>query len=287
VLASIRPVNIEYSSLVTKPKLDEIFLNNPSLRNIFTDGFISSFIASLTLNGGIRKNVNILRTNFEYSPLIAGLINSDFLDTNLYRFIKFDVEFVQKLQINKSELVLRVFGGVGYELNSTVNPRKQNTLPFFRQYFAGGPNSMRAWALRKLGPGSVIKDFGTEGAPDRYGDIQLEANIEFRFPAFNISGVKINGALFTDIGNVWLLKKQAGDPEEVFDFDRLGKDLAIGTGVGMRVDLSFFVVRLDYSFKAKNPSPAPADAAGQNKWFYGAQLLKGQLQLGISYPFIQ
>lgn len=144
---------------------------------------------------------------------------------------------------------------------------------------------MRAWGLRKLGPGSVIKEFGSTGAPDRYGDMQLEANIEYRFRIANISGVDLNGALFTDIGNIWYVKKKAGDPEEVFSFNRIFKDLAIGTGFGLRFDPGFFVIRLDYAYKAKDPSPSNGDA--QNKWFYGTKLFKGQFQLGISYPFIQ
>jgi outer membrane protein insertion porin family len=284
---TVRIPNIEYSSLKSKPKLDEIFLNNPSLRNIFTDGFISSIIGAMTVNGGKKNNTNIIRLNMEASGILTGLIRNKFLDTNLYRFVKVDFDYTNKYTFNKKALVLRLFTAVGYELSSTVNPEKKNSLPFFRQYFAGGPNSMRAWALRKLGPGSVIKEFGTSGSPDRYGDIQLEANIEYRFPLFVVSGVKVNGALFTDIGNVWLMKKAAGDPAEVFKFSRLVKDLAVGVGGGLRVDLDFFVIRMDYSYKAKDPSPAPADAAGQNKWFYGTQLFSGQFQLGISYPFIQ
>ena len=140
---------------------------------------------------------------------------------------------------------------------------------------------MRAWALRRLGPGSVIND-----VPERYGDVQIEANAEYRFPIAVISGVKVNGALFTDIGNVWFLKKEAGLAEQVFNFNRLGKDIAVGVGTGVRIDFSFLVVRLDYSYKAKDPSPKPIDAAGQNKWFYNWKPFGGQLQLGISYPFI-
>ena len=143
---------------------------------------------------------------------------------------------------------------------------------------------MRAWALRKLGPGSAIKSFALD--PERYGDVQLEFNAEYRFPLGKPLGVIVNGALFTDIGNIWFLKKDPPDrlPEEVFNFSRLYKDIAIGVGAGLRIDFTFFVIRFDYSYKAKNPSPD--NIAGQNKWFYGAQLLSGQFQLGVSYPFI-
>ncbi|MGB3005192.1 MAG: BamA/TamA family outer membrane protein, partial [Chitinophagaceae bacterium] len=207
-------------------------------------------------------------------------------DTNLYRFIKIDAEFVKKIVVRKSALVMRIFAGIGYEFESTVNERRKDNLPFIRQYFAGGPNSMRAWALRKLGPGSLVKDFSITGLPDRYGDLQLEANIEYRYPMFKLFGIKIKGALFTDIGNIWWMKKADGrKDEEIFTFNRLGKDIAVGVGTGVRIDFDFFIIRLDYSIKAKDPSPA--DVIYQNKWFgYKKWTDMDQFQLGISLPFI-
>jgi outer membrane protein assembly factor BamA len=284
---SVRIPNIEYSFLVKRDSLDKLIMNNPSLKSVFTDGFVFSTITSYTVIGGKNNNTNVFRFNAEASGLLLGLLRNRFLDTNLYRFIKVDAEFARKIQIRKTSVVLRLFAGVGYELGSTKHPDKRNNLPFFKQYFAGGPNSMRAWRLRQLGPGSVKKEFsGSLGTPDRYGDVQLEGNIEYRFPITKIGGVRLNGALFTDIGNIWFLKSAAGLPEEVFSFSRLGKDIAVGIGGGLRVDFGFFVVRLDYAYKAKNPSPAPADSASQNKWFYDWKPLNGQLQLGINYPFI-
>ena len=288
-LLSLRLPNIEYSYLKPRQKLLDLFASNPSLKNIFTDGLISSVIAGMTVTNTKRKTQKIFRANAEMSGLLAGLIHSKFLDSNLYRFIKIDAEVIRKLSFTKSALVMRLFAGVGYEFNSTVNPRKRNNLPFFKEYYAGGPNSMRAWGLRKLGPGSTINDFSGAGSiPERYGDVQLEGNLEYRFPLTKLFGIKIEGALFTDIGNIWFLKKEANPtvPESVFNFSRLAKDLAVGVGTGFRIDFDFFVVRLDYSYKAKDPSPSPANAAIQNKWF-GYKLLKGdQFQLGISYPFI-
>jgi outer membrane protein assembly factor BamA len=192
------------------------------------------------------------------------------------------------MRFPKSQLAFRAFAGAGYEFDFTRNPDKRSSLPFFKEYFAGGPNSMRAWSLRRLGPGSSIKEFnGVGSTPDRYGDIQLEGNIEYRFPLGNPFGVQLNGAIFTDIGNVWYMKQAADRPaEEVFKIGRLWKDLAIGTGAGLRVDFNFLVIRFDYAYKVKDPSPPPADAAIQNKWF-GYKFSKGdQFQLGIGYPFI-
>ncbi len=284
---SVRLPNIEYSLLNERDSLKNLIKANPILKNIFTDGFISSVIASFSMSGGRGRNLNILRTNVEESGLLTGLIKSTFLDTHLYRFVKTNIEFTRKIQYNKTSVALRFFAGTGYELGSTKNPSKRTNLPFFKEYFAGGPNSMRAWALRRLGPGSTIKEFsGPLGTPERYGDVQLEANAEYRYPLFTIATVKVNGALFTDIGNVWFLKKNAGSPEEVFNINRLGKDIAVGLGTGIRVDFDFFVIRFDYSYKVKDPSPPPGYANLQNKWF-GYQLSKGdQFQLGIGYPFI-
>ncbi|HEX5653621.1 MAG TPA: BamA/TamA family outer membrane protein [Chitinophagaceae bacterium] len=280
---TVKIPNIEYSYLKQRDSLQRLIEKSPALRNIFTDGFISSVILGYTRAHSGKVHQSIWSVNVEHSPFLAGFIPSDFLDTNLYRFTKLSLEYTHLIKIRRSAVALRGFVGVGYESGNTVNENKQNNLPFFKQYFAGGPNSMRAWRLRKLGPGSVLKDF--EDNPERYGDVQLELNAEYRFPITDIAGVKLEGALFTDIGNIWFLKKAAGEPEEVFNFGRLGKDLAVGVGTGLRVDFTFFLLRVDYSYKAKDPSPEPDNAAAQNKWFYNFQPLKGQLQIGINYPF--
>ena len=87
------------------------------------------------------------------------------------------------------------------------------------------------------------------------------------------------------MGNVWFLKKEAGFEEEVFNFGRLGNDIAVGVGTGLRVDFTFFLLRVDYAFKAKDPSPDPDLIESKNKWFYDMNPLNGQLQIGINYPF--
>ncbi|MCX8019310.1 MAG: BamA/TamA family outer membrane protein [Chitinophagaceae bacterium] len=287
-LIYLRLPNIEYTSFQSRPRLDSIFGKNPALRNIFADGLITSAIAGLRFTGGKGKHVNVANVSLETSGLITGFFRNPFLDSNLFRFIKIDVEVARKIQFARSSLVLHFFTGVGYEFESTVNERRRYNLPLLRQYFAGGPNSMRAWALRKLGPGSHIRDFGNTGLPDRYGDLQLEANIEYRFPMFTLFDFPVEGALFTDIGNIWFVKKAPNRPlEEVFQFSRLGKDIAVGVGAGLRADLKFFVIRLDYSIKAKDPSPSPNNSAVQNRWFgYKRWRDADQLQLAISYPFV-
>lgn len=274
--------NIEYSYLKERDSLKKLITANPALKNIFTDGFISSTILGVTLTNAKEKTPRVFSANLEV-PFIAGLIPSRFLDTQLYKFVKVNAEYTQQFKFNKSSFVFRFFGGVGFAYNSTVNPQKKNALPFFKQYFAGGPNSMRAWQLRRLGPGSTIKDFGQN--PERFGDVQLEMNLEYRFKLATIAGTNVESVLFSDIGNVWFLKKNAGSPEEVFNFNRLGKDIAIGVGTGLRIDFSFFLIRVDYAYKLKDPSPDPTNAFRQNVYFSNWKLLNGQLQIGINYPF--
>lgn len=287
-LLNIKFPNIEYSSLVQRDSLKNLIIQNPALRNIFTDGFIASIIGNLTIPFGKNNRLSRLTFNVEEAGLMTGLLNNSFLRDELYRFVKADVELAHLIRFPKNSIALRFFAGVGYEFDATRNPLKRNNLPFFKQYFSGGPNSMRAWALRRLGPGSTVKEFnGPGGTPDRYGDVQLEANAEFRFPIGRPFGIKVNGALFTDIGNVWFLKPADNRPdEEVFKLSRLGEDIAIGAGGGIRIDLDFFVIRFDYAYKVKDPSPSITNAQYQNKWFSYPFFRGSQFQLGINYPFI-
>jgi outer membrane protein assembly factor BamA len=288
VLINVKIPNIEYSYLNRRDSLDTLIKYNPSLRSLFTDGFISSIITNFTFRGAKKNTLSLIKLNVEVSEPIAQLIPSTFLDSQLYRFIKLDAEYSYLLKFRKSSIAFLAFAGAGYEFNSTKDADKRNNLPFFKQYFAGGPNSMRAWALRRLGPGSTVKEFkGQAGTPDRYGDIQLEANIEYRFPIGTPLGIKVNGAWFVDAGNVWFMKAAPERPaEEVFKLSRLGKDIAIGAGGGLRIDFDFFVIRFDYSYRIKDPSPALSDARYQNKWFSYSFFKGAQFQLGINYPFI-
>lgn len=287
-LFTVRLPNIEYNAIARRPKLDQLIANNALLKNIFADGLISSVMAGVLLTKQRSNHITNLRFNIEESGLLTGMIRHPLLDSQLFRFIKIDLDLATKIQMRRTALAMRFFVGAGYEFENTVNPNKRYNLPLYRQYFAGGPNSMRAWGLRKLGPGSSIQSYGNDGLPERYGDLQIEANFEYRFPFFSLAGFKVNGALFSDIGNLWYVKQAPGrQPEEVFSLRRLGKDIAIGVGTGLRIDFSYFVIRLDYSVKAKDPSPAPVNAAYQNKWFgYPRWRDMDQFQLGINYPFI-
>jgi outer membrane protein assembly factor BamA len=213
------------------------------------------------------------------------------LKDNIYRYIKMEGEYRKLIKMGRSDLAWRAFGGVGY--NYGTDPLIGQTLPFFKQFSAGGPYSMRAWGLRQLGLGSSNQseqDTTSNSYRDRFGDMQLEANVEYRFPLATIAGIKVASALFADMGNVWNIKKNTLDPKAQFSFSHLMKDLAIGVGTGIRVDFTYFLIRLDFAYKVKDPA-----RPYNNGWMNGFQLSEYRpnglkvnnyaVQLGIGLPF--
>lgn len=294
-ILGIRIPNVEYNVLQRRPLLLQLIDSNQSFKYIFNDGLIVSSLINVSIAGGKKNLVNLTRLSIEESGLISGFIPKIFPGVKMYRFVKLDAEFSQTYKIRRTALAWRIFGGIGYGLpfsNPDGSFDSSNAyMPFFRQYYAGGPNSMRGWSVRKLGPGSSIKSFSRYVAPDRFGDVRLELNGEYRYYLTQFFGFPLEGALFTDIGNVWFLRKNTDFENGEFDIKRLWKDLAVAVGTGFRWDFGFLKARFDFAYKAKDPSPSDINA--QNKWFYkwtpgfGAKNGKRgvQFQLGINYPF--
>jgi outer membrane protein insertion porin family len=282
-LLNVRFPNIEYNSLQRGPRLEELIQTNRSFAYLFNRGLILSVIGNYNWATGSRSTTNLFSISGELAGVPWSLIPSRFLDTNLYRFGKVDFQYTRTNKFRRSAFAFRLFAGFGYPFAKNVQDTFNRYLPFFRQYIAGGPNSMRAWGIRRLGPGSSVVSFGRNVEPDRFGDVRFETNAEYRFYLANISGVTLNGAAFIDVGNVWFLRENPDFPNGNIQLDRFLTDLAIGTGTGLRIDFSFLKLRFDYAFKVKDPAPANPDE--QNKWFYKWQLLGGQLQFGIDYPF--
>lgn len=299
-LLGIRVPNIELAVLKRKEQLDSLIKQNQSYKYIFNDGLVSSNIISFTVTGSKKNVTNYARFNWENSGLLLSLVPSKAIEEQLYRFIKLDADLRKTLSLTpRTSLALRFFAGAGHSIPSnlarTTDPKDSSKyfLPFFKAYFAGGANSMRAWQLRKLGPGSTKVSTNATVAPERFGDMQLEFNTEYRFFITDIRGVLINSALFADIGNIWYLRKHKSFTNGEFQFNRLLNDLAVGVGTGLRVDFGLFLIRLDYAHKAKDPNVL------ENRWFpewtndatksgfrnFRTNLRRGQFQLGVTYPF--
>ena len=144
---------------------------------------------------------------------------------------------------DEQSLVYRAFLGAAVPyLNSTA-------IPFEKQFFGGGANSIRAWRVKNLGPGSFEGDTISR-YPNQTADLKIEANIEYRFNLF----WKLEGALFVDVGNIWSLSGEDDREGALFDFKRFYKEFAVGTGFGIRFDFNFFIFRADLGIPMVDPS---------------------------------
>ncbi|MCA6450187.1 MAG: BamA/TamA family outer membrane protein [Chitinophagaceae bacterium] len=287
-----KPLNVELYSIDTLDGLRRLFDSIPFLRSSFNSGRVISQSLSLVRNFINSNNPNrshYMRIGLEEAGGLFSLFGG--VRNQIYRYVKLEAEYRESIKMRKTELAFRAFAGVGYNYgNDTLRDR---TLPFFKQFSAGGPYSMRAWGLRQLGLGSSKQSEASASANsyrDRFGDFQLEANIEYRYPLGTIAGVKIGSALFADIGNIWNLKSNNVDPEAKFSFKNLGRDLAIGVGTGVRVDFSYFLIRLDLAYKVKDPARQYNNGwMDQFQWTEnranGLKIPNYALQLGIGLPF--
>jgi outer membrane protein insertion porin family len=288
-----KPVNVELYSLERLPKLEELIKQNPFLRTSFNEGRVISQSLSFIKNFNSASNINkshYVRLGVEEAGGLFGLIPG--LQDNIYRYLKLEGEYRKLIKMPRTDLAWRVFGGVGYNYSS--DPAIRQTLPFFKQFSGGGPYSMRAWGLRQLGLGSSTlaeKDPDSSIYRDRFGDMQLEANVEYRFPLATVAGIKVSSALFADAGNVWNLKPNTDDPQAQFKFANLLRDLAIGVGTGVRIDFSYFLIRLDFAYKLKDPA-RQYNSGGWPNGFHlhetranGLRVNNYAFQLGIGLPF--
>lgn len=236
---------------------------------------------------------NILRGFYELANQMSpGTFNEDSLGRfslvkiPFSQYLRMDGDFryyYNKNQINK--VVFRIAAGIGKPLKNF------KSLPFERSFFSGGANGIRAWQSRSLGPGSY-SDNG-EFTFDQLGDAQIEMNIEYRFKLLKV----IHGALFVDAGNVWLKEPNAARPGGEFKLDRFYKEIAIGSGVGLRGDFSFFVIRFDLGIKVRDPQFAEnkrwvINNLFNNQWKEDYRLSHTDrkysflaFNIGIGYPF--
>lgn len=177
--------------------------------------------------------------------------------------------------LNQSnKLAFRLFTGVGYPYGNS------DALPFEKKYFSGGATGIRAWQVRSLGPGSYqLPEDQKRLYPNQLGDIKLEFNLEYRFDLFWI----LKGALFLDAGNIWAISGSDDRPGALFEWNNFYHQVAVGTGLGIRADLSFFIGRLDLGIKLRDPGAedGPIWIPGNRRF----QIRDFVLNFGIGYPF--
>lgn len=161
------------------------------------------------------------------------------------QYVKADVDFIHRLyEGDNSQLVFHAGLGVAYPYGNS------RVLPFEKRYFAGGANSVRGWSVRSLGPGRYKDKDGRINFITQTGDMKLDLNLEYRSHLF----WKFNGALFLDAGNIWTLRYYPEQEGGQLKLSRLLDDMAVGYGLGLRLNFDYFILRFDLGMKAVNPA---------------------------------
>ena len=284
---SITPFQLTFNTLQsTTERFDSITATNPTLALSLGNQFIPAMSYTLTYdNARMRRRHQLWwETSFTSAGNVTSLIYAAFgkgfnqkdkklLNSPYAQFLKITSEIRGTLKIaNKHYLATRLMGGVLWAYGNQTVP------PYSEQFYIGGANSIRAFTVRSLGPGTYNPGSNVKyGYLDQTGDVKLEANVEYRFPIFG----DIYGATFLDAGNVWLLRKDENRPGGQLTLRDLAKSIALGTGVGVRYDLTFLVIRLDLGIALH----APYETG--KKGYYNIPKFKDGLGLhfAIGYPF--
>ena len=188
------------------------------------------------------------------------------------QYLKLSAQYTHKFRFTpKACLATRIYGGAIWSYgNATIAP--YNDL-----FSIGGANSIRAFATRSIGPGSYHPAHSNYSYIDQMGDLKLEANAEYRFPIV----ANLHGALFLDAGNVWLIHPDENRPGGNIALRRLGREIALGTGAGLRYDLDFLIIRFDLGVGLH----APYDT-GKSGYYNMPSVGKSLgYHLAIGYPF--
>jgi outer membrane protein assembly factor BamA len=266
-----------------------------SLIESFRDGIISfvgfNFIYN-TNDFNQTRNAHYLRTSVEVGGLSRQLgLDLGFNNLQTFQYARINPDYRRYIPLGGSRFFV-------YRLNTGVATPlfESSVLPYEKHFFAGGASSLRAWQSRRLGLGSygairpveqedpyqigVERDFNLE----QPGEVLLEANVEYRFNIFGF----LNGALFVDAGNVWLLEEDTNRPKANFEFNRFYKELAVGTGFGFRFDLAVLILRFDLATKVYDPAGLYGNKFILNDFRlndFFTRNSQSTLQIGIGYPF--
>ncbi|MEG1645715.1 MAG: BamA/TamA family outer membrane protein, partial [Alistipes sp.] len=266
-------INRNYSSYLVRPidftivdvsYMDTEFFN--SLQNEYLkNSYRSQLIAGITFNyvfnnqrKHLGRNATVVRVNAEtagnlldglehlFAKPVSGHSYYELFGIRYSQYFRVDVSVSRKIMLGtKCAIVGRLFVGGGLAYGNATS------IPMDRLFYVGGSNSMRGWTPRTLGPGSSTIPEG-QLYPTQLGDMRLEANLELRFPIWGI----IHGATFLDAGNIWFVRNRPLEysPDAVFHFDTFYKQLGFNTGIGLRVDIKFAVLRLDWGIQLHNPN---------------------------------
>lgn len=296
VYHQLDPVSLSYARLTNVTEdFQEILDDNPFLRRSFEQRFIAGLLYGFTYDevSDLEKDYPIFfSTNLDIAGNLFSLIDGGsgtIIGSEYAQYAKLDADFRFYLRWgNDQTLVSRVYAGWGVPYGNS------ETLPFVKQFFSGGPYSVRAFNIRSLGPGNfnAQQEDATTDYFDRSGNLVLEANLEYRFPIVSY----LKGAFFVDAGNVWLTgsyedleadQQQSAASNSLFTDGKFESDwiseVAAGFGFGARVDIQNFVIRLDLASPFRIPYRPEND-----RWnipFFGDKGNRMTLNFAIGYPF--
>jgi outer membrane protein assembly factor BamA len=293
------PLSMTFAHLAnTTQKFNDLLSTNPLLRKSFEEQFIIGQNYSFTYNDQFEKdhkNHLYFKGSIDLSGNLLQLVQSLFIKhkatpdtpykifgTTYSQYYKIDIDVRQYYNTidQRASIAGRLIAGIGVAYGNSA------TLPYVKQFYIGGSNSVRAFSPRGLGPGSyrIPDSIAAKSFIDQAGDIKLEANIEYRFPIVSI----LRGALFVDAGNIWLLREDPGRPGGKFSGTTFFDEIAVGTGFGLRLDLSFFILRFDLAFPLRVPYLPKGERWVINKINFGDPSWRKNnlaLNIAIGYPY--
>ena len=257
----IKPVDISMTDLAqTTEKFDEFLAMNPSIQKSFEEQFIVGASYNFIINKLPPENAHRYYLNIGVDPSgnlihLLSKISKTYRDdpekpvtifgNTVSQFFRIRSDFRYYFKTGKESIMAtRFYAGVGLPYGNS------DVIPYVKQFYTGGTNSLRAFRARSLGPGSYAPTDDIENVlVDQTGEIKLETNIEYRFP---IAGF-LKGAAFADLGNVWLVNEDSLRPGGKFNFDTFHEQIAVGVGVGLRIDVNLLVLRFDWAFPVRKP----------------------------------
>lgn len=281
----LRPLDLNW---INVGYMNEEFFNslqNEYLRQSYKTQAIVGLSGSYTYNNqnkNVGGNATLLRANFESAGNLLHLFSRmlskkgdegyyNILGVRYSQYARGDISLSRKIMLGQQTAIAgRIFAGCGVPFGNSV------ALPFDRLFYVGGSNSMRGWAPRTLGPGNTPAE--ETAFPVQMGDMRLEANVELRFPIWGM----FHGATFIDVGNVWYLGRDKTQvPEDgIFQIDKFYKQLAMNTGLGLRIDIKFVILRLDWGIQIHNPNRPSGE-----RWINNFRWKNTALNFGVGYPF--
>ena len=283
----VTPFRLTYDMLLhTTEKFDNLVASNNAIRNSFRDQFIPAMQYNYTYDNTNTTHRN--KSEIDASVTSAGNITSllfaafgkplDQKNKNIFgnpyaQFVKATAELRQLWKIDRNQYIAtRLMAGAIYSYGNS------EYAPYSEQFYIGGSNSLRAFTVRSVGPGSYHPDnVNSYTYLDETGTLKLEANVEYRFRIIS----DLHGALFVDAGNIWLLKKEDKRPGGEFRFKTFAKQIALNTGFGVRYDLGVLVLRVDFGLGLH----APYDT-GRSGYFNLNPFKDGfAWHFAIGYPF--